>query len=186
VRKPLIVYVSGAPGAGKTTLARQIAQQFYVPHVASDLVQGGVRLTGEGINDRKKTLLSVFVPLLVNMAKMNISFVVDHVLQKGRSETDIIDKLRPHAKLVYIHVYAANAIDRFYKREKSRTDKGVVLSPDELLTRRDFHRDNLINTETSLDIDIPCLKVNTEAEYKPNLPYILEFIEKEYLKEEKA
>ncbi len=186
MRQPLIIYVSGAPGAGKSTLARLLSQQLYIPYVASDLVHGGVRMTGEGVNDRKKTLMAVFVPLLIQMAQTNVSFLVDHVLQKDKSEADIIDKLRPYAKLVYIHVHASNAVDRFYERERKRSDRGIALNPDELRTRRDYHKSNLANTEDPLDLDVPHLEVATDDGYEPNIAFILDFIEHEYSKEKKV
>jgi gluconate kinase len=186
MRKPLVVYVSGAPGAGKTSLAHLLSQQLYIPHVSSDLVHGGVRLTQEGSNERRQTILHIFVPLLVHMATANISFVVDHVLQKGISEEDVINKLKPHATVVYIHVKAENAVDRFYDRERMRADRGVVLTREELQERRDFHKANLIRTENPLDLGIPCLEVDTNAGYEPDMPVILDFIEKTYSGEEKT
>jgi gluconate kinase len=184
MRKPLIIYVSGAPGSGKTSLARLLSEQLYIPHVSSDLVHGGVRLTEGEKNDRKKNLINVFVPLLISMAKMNISFVVDHVLQKERSEKDIIQKLTPHAIIVYIHTRANNSIDRFYTRERLRNDRGIVLSDEELRVRKDFHKNNLVNTEEPLDLDIPRLEVTTNSGYEPAVSFILDFIEREYAKGE--
>lgn len=50
-QRPLIVYVSGPPGSGKTTLASKISHTLYIPHISSDLVHAGVRLTeGEPIS----------------------------------------------------------------------------------------------------------------------------------------
>ena len=179
MRKPLVVYVSGAPGSGKTTLAKRIAAEFYIPHVSSDLVHGGVRLT-EGTHDRKATIHTVFVPLLTNMAKMNISFVVDHVLQRNLSEGDIVEKIKPHAQLVYVHVFADNAIERFYQRELSRTDRGVVLTEEQLASRRDFHQKNLLNTQEPLELGVPWIAVEANDDYKPSFDKIVAFIDKEY------
>ena len=38
--KPLAVVVSGAPGSGKTTLARDLSQEIGLPHLNKDLVCG--------------------------------------------------------------------------------------------------------------------------------------------------
>ncbi len=184
-RKPLVIYVSGAPGSGKTTLADRLAKEFYIPHVSSDLVHGGVRLTHGDPHDRKDALQNIFVPLLVTMAKMNISIVVDHVLQKGVSETDIIDKLQPHATIVYIHTQTTAPIERFYQRERARIDRGVVLSPEELEQRRIHHANNLTRTQEPLEIDATRIIVDTTEGYQPKLNEIVSFVEAAYEKEKR-
>lgn len=180
--KPLVVYVSGAPGAGKTSLARIIAAELYLPYVSSDLIHGGVRLTNKQ-HDRKETLHQVFVPLLLQLAKTGVSVVVDHVLQKDKSKTDIIDKLTPHVILIYIHVQAKDPIARHYQRERERTDRGIAQTPEELKARRDYHAKNLAVTIEPLEIGMPTLVVNTDDGYVPAIDHILDFIETEYAKE---
>ena len=175
MQKPLVVYVSGAPGSGKTTLARKISAEMYIPHVSSDLIHGGIRFT-RGNHDRRTTLHEVFVPLLVDMAKKNISFVVDQVLQRNVSENDIIAKLKPYAQLVYLHLWADNSVERHFDREVSRKDRGIVLTAEELVARQDYHIKNLPNTESPLEIDVPRLEINTRDNYKPELSEIVAFI----------
>jgi len=179
-RKPLIVYVSGAPGSGKTTLARKIAQELYIPQVSSDLVHGGVRFTEGKPNDRKVSLHNVFVPLLVEMARKKISFVVDHVLQRNLSERDVVDKLTPYATLVYIHTCTNDPIARHLERELTRTDRGVILSNQERIERSEYHRQNLSHTEHPLDLGISPLEVDTTDGYQPVFADIIAFIENAY------
>jgi gluconate kinase len=179
-RLPLVVYVSGAPGTGKTTLAAKIAEELYIPHVSSDKVHGGARYTEGRPNDRKQTLQETFAPLLVEMAKSQISFVVDHVLQHNMSEADILDKLIPYARLVYIHLHAKDAIERHLQRELARKDRGVIMNPDQLMERSEFHRENLKNTSTPLTVALPMLEVEASSGYLPSFENILSFIEENY------
>lgn len=180
MRLPLIVYVSGAPGAGKTTLAAKIAAELFVPHVSSDLVLGGIRLTAGRPIDRYKSFHHSFVPLMIAIARSGISFVVDNVLQEGLSKQDIIDKIAPYATIVYIHVYADNPIDRYIGRELTRTDKGVVMTENEILARAKFHRGNLPNTEEAIDIGIRPYIVNTTNGYDPDFNEIVNYISSVY------
>jgi len=184
-RKALLVYVSGAPGSGKTTLAEKLSKELYIPHVSSDLIHGGARLTLGKANDRKRSLQEGFVPLLVVLAKSGISSVVDHVLQRNMSEEDIIAKIKPYAKIVYIHTKAKDPIDRFYKREVSRNDRGLVLDESALDARRVFHKDNLSATNEPLDLGLPVLEVDTTDGYTPTFSEVVAFIENEYDKEMK-
>src|SRR5688572_24600694 len=43
--RPLLVFVSGAPGAGKTTLAARLADELGILHVNRDAINNGLRLT---------------------------------------------------------------------------------------------------------------------------------------------
>lgn len=46
-----------------------------------------------------------------------------------------------------------------------------------LIERADFHRENLINTEVMLDLDLPSLAVATDDGYDPVLEDILNFVD---------
>ena len=173
--KPVIVYVSGAPGSGKTTLARLLADQLYIPSISSDLVHGGVAFLKPEHN-RKQTLNDVFVPIMINMAQRGISFIVDQVLQKGVSEADIIDRLRPYATIINIHTMCKNPIDRYVARIEASNLPSIVQRREHLLELATHHKDKLNKTNEPLKLNTPCLAVNTDNGYTPDINEITEFI----------
>ncbi|QQG50458.1 MAG: AAA family ATPase [Candidatus Saccharibacteria bacterium] len=176
MNKPIIIYISGSPGAGKTTLAKLISEQLYIPHVSSDLVHGGIELT-QSNHDRKAAIANAFVPLMISMAQKQISFVVDHVLQKDMGKADIIDKLVPHARIIYIHVYCADPIARYIHRIESSDLPNIEKRRAALLERAVFHKENLSRTADVLDLSVPTLVVATESGYNPAINDILAFIQ---------
>ena len=173
--KPVIVYISGAPGSGKTTLARLLSEQLYIPHVSSDLIHGGVAFLNPS-HDRKETLLNVFVPTMVDMSKKGISFIADHVLQKGVSESDIIDKLKPHANIVYIHTKTSDPISRYVHRVKTSDLPSFIERREHLLSLATPHKENLSKTNEPLDLGVPTIVVNTDNGYEPILDKLVELI----------
>ncbi len=175
MNKPIIIYVSGAPGSGKSTLAKILSERLHIPLIASDLVHGGARFSGNG-DDRGKTIHEVFVPLMTFMAERGESFIVDNVLQQGVSKTDIIDKLSPVANVLYIHTQAEDPIKRYTERIQSSTVQDIAERRDELLARAKHHADNLAKTQTPLDLGLPTLVINTDDDYNPKLESIIEFI----------
>lgn len=177
--KPLIVYVSGAPGSGKTTLGKLLSEQLYIPQVSSDLIHGGIALS-QPKHDRKQTLKSIFVPTIISMAEKGISVVVDSVLQKGISEVDIIDRLRPYAEIVYIHTITANPIERYSNRVRTSTLPSVVERREHLLALAIPHSENLSRTSQPLELGLPTLAVNTDDGYEPSLDEIVKFIRSSY------
>ncbi len=173
--KPTIIYVSGAPGAGKTTLAKLLSEQLYIPLISSDLVHGGVALTNP-THDRRETLNTVFVPVLIDLAKRNINCIADHVLQKGLSEDGIIHKLKPFANLIYIHVETAEPLKRYKHRIETSSLPSVIARRDHLFGLVGRHAANLEKTSRALDLKVPTLVVNTDDNYTPSLDSIVAFI----------
>lgn len=173
--KPIIVYVSGAPGSGKTTLAKLLSEQLYLPHVSSDLIHGGVAFT-QPDHDRKQTLLNVFVPTIIDIAQRGISIVVDQVLQKGASEAHIIDKLRPHATIINIHTQTSDPIGRYSARIKNSKIPSIIERREHLLSLAAAHKEKLERTNNPLDLGVPSMTVNTDDGYSPAIGEIVDFI----------
>jgi len=175
--KPIVIYVSGAPGAGKSTLAKLLSEQLYIPYVSSDLVHGGLELTHPH-HDRKYAIQSVFIPLLLNYAKNDISFIVDHVLQRDIAKSTIIDKLQEYANIVYIHVRADDPIGRYVERIRTSKQPDIIRRRELLLERAGHHANNLQNTAHVIDLDVPTLIVDTNNGHNPTLSEIISFINK--------
>lgn len=173
--KPTIIYVSGAPGSGKTTLANKLAEQLYLPRISSDLVKGGLAYT-DPRQDRNAATGSVFMPLLIEVAEKGVSYVVDHVLQKAIARETIIDKLTPIANVLYIHVECHDPILRYIERTNSSTVPDIIRRRELLNERAVYHQSNLASTQHVINLGIPTIVVNTDDGYEPSLGQIFEFI----------
>ena len=172
---PVIIYVSGAPGSGKTTLAQLLSEQLYIPVVSSDLIHGGVALTNPS-HDRKETLHQVFVPTIVEMARRGVSLIVDHVLQKGVSEADIIEPISEYATVINVHAQATDPLERYTQRVLTSTTPSIVHRRKQLLSLVDPHRKNLSSTLEPLGLNLPTIVVNTDNGYSPTIDEIVSFI----------
>ncbi len=173
--KPVIIYVSGAPGSGKSSLAKKISRQLNIHHISSDLIHGSVAYLNP-LHDRGETIRDVFIPYLAETAKLGMSFVVDHVLQKDIAKETIINKLLPYAHIVYIHTRATDPIARYKTNIEEHDSAEVQERHDFLLSRAEFHSNNLENTVNPIDLALPLLVVDTDSDYDPSLEEILTFI----------
>lgn len=178
--KPTIIYVSGAPGSGKTTLAKLLSEQLYISHISSDLIKGGLEFT-QSIADRQAVIQDVFVPLLVNYAEKGISIVVDHVLQKDIAKSSIIDKLTDVANVIYIHTETKDPIGRFVERNENSQIPDIIRRRQLLRDRVEHHRENLVSTARAIDLGVPTMVVNTDDGYEPALEKVVAFINKQLL-----
>jgi adenylate kinase family enzyme len=175
VMKPTIIYVSGAPGSGKTTLAKLLAEQLYIQYISSDMVKGGLEFTNPG-QDRQASIANVFLPLLIDHAEKGVSFVVDHVLQKDIAKSTIIKKLESVANIIYVHVQTDDPIKRYIERIQNSELPDIIRRRELLIERSVYHRDNLVNTAEVIKLDIPTIVVSTDGEYKPTISEVISFI----------
>lgn len=175
MRKPLVVLVSGAPGAGKTTFAHAIGLYLRIPHVQRDEILRSVELThGEPI-DKAKLGIKTYLDLLMRMCELNISFVTDGTLYRGISEHDM-RSLASHATMINVHVRAKDEQARFVKREKERhgwSDEWVEAHKQRL--NETYHL-----TVDPLDLGIPLIEVDATEGYSPSLEQIAHEIRQLY------
>jgi len=165
MRQPLLILVSGAPGAGKTTLAGKLAHYLRIPHIPRDEIMRGLEMTEGGPINKGEQGIKVYYGLLEHMLEAGISFVTDGTIYKGISETDIKSRLTPRAVVVNVHVRAKNEHQRFIDREKRREGwshewvQGHINRLEEI-----YHQ-----TVDPLDLGVPLVEVRADDEYEPSL-----------------
>ncbi len=163
---PILFLVSGAPGSGKTVLARKLAEQLCLPHINRDVLYWGLRFT---LRDKNADVVSTGVPLFYSLIKSylsnNISLVADATLYKGKSETDV-KQLLALGTVVNIHCRTLKARERFIEREKSEVPDRILASIEDLTKRLDENAE--LFTE-ALDLGGELIEVDTTDGYDPSL-----------------
>jgi len=175
--KPLIIIVSGAPGAGKTTLASTLSEQLYIPHISNDLVHGGIEFNDPGHN-RSVVMSTVLVPIMTEMAQKNISFVFDGALNRGNSKDTVVEKLKAVAQVINVHVVASDPIQRYTDRVAASEIPDIVRRKKLLLDRASYHREHLDDYAHPQSLGIPQIVVSTEDGYSPTVEEVVSFVHK--------
>ncbi|MDB5161871.1 MAG: hypothetical protein JWM52_379 [Candidatus Saccharibacteria bacterium] len=91
-------------------------------------------------------------------------------------QRDIIEKIQPHAILIYIHTQTTHPIERYIERLRESNLPSIIERRDHLLNLALLHMRNLEKTNIPLDLDVPTLIVNTDHDYDPTLDKIIAFI----------
>lgn len=162
--KPLLVLVSGAPGSGKTTFAGQLAKHMNLLHIERDRAfDSMLRTYGDQPFNRQQDGIPAFYTFLQSMIAARISAVVDCTLYKNKSEKDLAPLLE-QAHVVQVHCRAINDKQRFYEREAAKPGRAEWAA--------DFMKHiEAIYPDVSepLDLDCPCIEVDTTKDYQPTL-----------------
>lgn len=155
--RPILILVSGVPGGGKTTLARQLADHLRVPHLNKDVIRDGLWFTSR---DRQRDLtpraFELFFAVAESWLATGVSLVADQTLYRGVSEDDF-SRVVSLADSVNIVVRCGDARDRF--EAKMAADPRNTT---ESVRRMMEHWDAILaDVSDPLDLGCPTLEVDT-------------------------
>jgi predicted kinase len=184
-RRPWLVLVTGEPGAGKSTLGRQLAGALRILYLSRDDVRWGLYATAGVWTDDVRVVpgrddaVEAFLELIEKAAALGISAVLEIIVFRDRPET--LARLRALADCLVVVATAADAADRADRRDRA----------DPLLNRRPVldalghpsvesyiagaGRDSVLAGMTT-DLDLPILTVRTDDGYDPPLDRIVEWV----------
>jgi predicted kinase len=118
--QPLLVLVTGAPGAGKTTLAAALADRLGIPHLNRDAINNGLRLTidrGAPPAIGQRGVVSTF-GALEHLLASGVSLVNDGTLFPDMAPS--VRRLRDYGEVVNVHCTAKAWRARFVERQVRR------------------------------------------------------------------
>jgi predicted kinase len=176
----VLVIVTGAPAAGKSTLAARLGVALQLPVLMKDTIKEALLDTlGAPSRERSRDLSRASYAVLAAMAGAVLvsgtGAVVEANYRRGTSEPEL-HRLLPHGRGVQVHCAARR--DVIERRYRERTEAGLrhrghfdaQMLP-EVLTWLD---DGLCDP---LDLNVPLVRVDTNDGYQPSFETVMAIVE---------
>ena len=169
-RPALAVVISGAPGSGKTTLARLLGDRMGIPHLNKDTFTESLLRSGMPRDEANVQAFRVVYGTARTWLSSSTSLVMDMTMYPDYWPAEVVS-LRPHGTVVHVHCRARDSLQRWERKMRDRLSAEVA---EEAIVRLRYVQE--IATEP-LDFDCPRIDVDTSDGYEPGLDDLVGRIE---------
>ena len=170
---PLLVLVSGAPGSGKTTLARLIAQELDILHLNRDDVLHGVQYSIQhGAPSTLKSYRGVTLwwGAMEHLLAGGVTMVADGTMYRGEFEGDI-RRLANFANVINVHCRCSNWLERY--RSRQMENYGLASDSQRLGAMMAKIERTTHQIVEPLQSEATVIEVHTDDGYQPTLDLIV-------------
>jgi predicted kinase len=175
---PALIVVSGPPGSGKTTLARQIAAAMGCPLISRDEIKQGMALTAPGFvagpgDELTRRTLPVFFGALDLLLRAGATTVAEAAFQH-RIWRPGLEPLRALARIRIVHCVVAGEVAFQRRVLRAARDSSRRAHDDP----RPADAARRIRDHAAFDpvrLDVPSIEVDTTSGYRPALADIVAF-----------
>ena len=179
--KPYLIIVTGRPGSGKTTFAKKLGSEIFMPVICRDEIKEGyVHSFGKKHTklpaNANKEATDIFFDILMELISRNISVIAEAAFQHEVWSCHLgrfIEKTKTH--LIICKPDARVALERFInrglsnpRREYFHGDKGVNMARQGI--------DLSVSDYIEPQFDIPTLYIDTTGDYNPSIKDVVSII----------